>query len=140
MASLSGKGETLQLLTLLDDFLHLSFQLIQILPGKGSCSKIIIKPVSILLGPIASLASREHMLHRLRKHMGSRMADHSQPFLIPGRQDRQLAIPVKHHAQIPPPSRSPAPRRPPLPGPSLISAAISIILCSPHIPFTEPSF
>ena len=96
---LSGKGETLQLLTLLDDFLHLSFQLIQILPGKRLVLKIIIK-AGINTWPDSKLGFREHMLHRLSKHMGSRMADHSQPFLIPCRQDRQLAIPVKHRAQI----------------------------------------
>ena len=87
----SGQGKPLQLLPLLDDFLHLCFQRIQILPGKSLMVKIIIKS-RVNTGPDGQFRIRKQILHRLRQYMGSRMADRRQSFLVIGRTDCQLTV------------------------------------------------
>ena len=96
---LSGLGKTLNLGTFFGDLLHFLLYGIQILSGKRCALKIIIKP-GIDRRPDGHLCIGEQGLHRLRQHMGCRMAQNCQPLCILCRKDIQLAVPVQYGAQI----------------------------------------
>ena len=95
----SGQGKPLDPVAFLDDLLHLRFQLIQILPGKRSRIKVIVK--SVLDGrPDRHLGLREKPFYRLRQNMRCGMPKHFKPLRIAGCQDIQAAVFVDHGPQI----------------------------------------
>ena len=93
------QGKFIQLDALFDDLLHLRLQGIQILSGKRSVVKIIIKS-RVDAGADGKSGLREQALHRLRKHMGGSVANGRQPLRVGGGADRQPAVPIDDGAQI----------------------------------------
>ena len=96
---LSWQGKTLQLCALLDDLLHLRFQLIQVFPGEGFTLKIIVKSV-LDGGTDSQLRLRIQPLYRLSQHMGCGVTQGSQPLLVARSQNIQLAVLGNNGAQI----------------------------------------
>ena len=95
----SGKSELLQLLTLLDDLLHLCLQRIQIVSGKRLMLKIIVKS-SLDARPDCQLCIREQLLHCLSQHMRCGMADRRKSLRVTRGTDLQLTILVNHCPQV----------------------------------------
>ena len=88
---LPGQSKFLQLISFFDDFLHLSFQFIQILPGKRRMFKIIIIS-GIDTGPDSQFSIGIKPFHRFCQHVGCRMPYHLQSCFVICCQNVQAAV------------------------------------------------